>query len=525
MTYQFSLYSAIFLFTALIAAVTTYAAWQRRQAPGGRALFLMTAVVLIWVVGGLLDASAVELSTHIFWSKVEFLGTFTVSPFFLMFVLAFTHRSQWLTPRNLAFLFLIPVLTIGFTLTNEWHHLIWTGFTPVAAVPNTYTFHHGPWFWVGTIYVNSLVGLGVGLLLNFFLRTQELYRAQAVALAVSPIFPWVGFVLVITNLNPLPGLDLVPIGFAATELVLVFTFARLHLMDVVPIAREFLVEHMTDGLLVLDHHNRVVDINAAARLLLGLAASQRWIGQPAEACLAHHPELVACLDQLRSTEWALAGPTPRYFDLQLSPLTDRNHRLTGKVAVFRDITHRKEAERALAERLEQIEKLKNELGEQAIHDHLTGLYNRRHLEELFGREIAAVDRRGGCLSVAVLDLDNFKAHNDTYGHPHGDRLLRAVGQVLLTQFRRTDLAFRYGGDEFFLILPGSSSEDTRARVEALRPLFQALDLGESTPAAIGFSAGVATYPAHARWAADLLRVADQALYTAKQQGRKHTCIP
>ena len=165
-------------------------------------------------------------------------------------------------------------------------------------------------------------------------------------------------------------------------------------------------------------------------------------------------------------------------------------------------------------------KLREELREQAIHDPLTGLCNRRYLEEYLARELHRARRRNSPLCVAMLDLDNFKPFNDTFGHDTGDSLLRQLGQMLREKLRTSDIACRYGGDEFVLVLPDSSMADAQRRVEQIRVLVKELQIRHSGPAldTITVSAGVAAAPEHNSTTAELLQAADSAMYAAKQAG-------
>lgn len=476
-----------------------------------------------------------ELGDKIIWSKIMYFGAHTAPPLFLIFALDYTHRRKWLTRLNLALLFVLPSLTIMFAATNEWHHLIWTGFSPSPGGSNLYIYQHGIWFWVATVYINFVLFVGTFFFFQFALRSKELYRFQNVALVIAALFPWLGFVIYLLNASPFPGLDITAISFTFTGAILVFTISRLHFLDVIPIAREVLIETMLDGMLVLDEQNRIVDMNPAARQIFKIDLSVKWIGQPIEAFLPDHLELVHNVDHSKQVEieWRPNLTETRTFDLQVSPLYDRTKRLTGKSIVFRDITSHKNTERALQqvnqqleEKLVQIEKLKDELRDQVIRDELTGLFNHRYLGEVFSRELAQAARGGYPLSVVIIDLDHFKEHNDTYGHMHGDDLLRTLGGILRTQFRAGDIACRYGGDEFILIMPNSPLEDTFQRVEGLHLVCQYLSLDRpDDKTSITFSAGIATYPTHAKSTDDLLRIADRALYKAKSLGRNRTCFP
>jgi diguanylate cyclase (GGDEF)-like protein/PAS domain S-box-containing protein len=211
----------------------------------------------------------------------------------------------------------------------------------------------------------------------------------------------------------------------------------------------------------------------------------------------------------------------------------------GGVLIFsEDITERKqvqerlqnlnaELEQRVQERtahlqqaLDETERLRQELREQAIRDPLTGLYNRRFLEESLNREIARARRVDTALGILMLDMDGFKQVNDTWGHAAGDGVLREVGRLLLANVRAADVVCRYGGDEFIVVLPGASVDAATTRAENLCQLlrhaafeFRDMKLPEAT-----FSVGVAAYPEQGRAGADLLGAADAALYRAKQDG-------
>ncbi len=161
------------------------------------------------------------------------------------------------------------------------------------------------------------------------------------------------------------------------------------------------------------------------------------------------------------------------------------------------------------------------LRSQAIRDPLTGLFNRRYLEETLERELSRAARHGSALGIIMLDLDHFKQFNDTFGHVAGDALLRALGAFLAANLRREDIACRYGGEEFLLILPGSTLENARRRAEQLQELLKLLDIEhDGQPlGSVTCSLGVAAYPEHGATTQALVQAADTALYRAKAGGR------
>jgi len=166
-------------------------------------------------------------------------------------------------------------------------------------------------------------------------------------------------------------------------------------------------------------------------------------------------------------------------------------------------------------------KLRATLRHQSVRDPLTGLFNRRYMEETLERELRRAERSQGPLGVVMLDLDQFKLFNDTYGHGAGDLLLRELSALLKAQIRGADIASRYGGEEFALILPAVPPDIVRQRLEALRLGVKQLHVlyrGQSL-AAVTMSAGIAMFPEHGADSETLLRAADRALYQAKAEGR------
>ena len=171
-------------------------------------------------------------------------------------------------------------------------------------------------------------------------------------------------------------------------------------------------------------------------------------------------------------------------------------------------------------------KLRENLREEAIHDPLTGLCNRRFLEENLARELHRARRGNSPLCIVMLDLDNFKPFNDAFGHEAGDDRLRELAQALREKLRKSDIACRYGGDEFVLVLPDWSLADAQQRVEQIRALVNELPIRHGGPVlgAITASAGVAGAPEHGFTAAELLHAADQAMYAAKQAGGNRVVV-
>ncbi|MCI5123935.1 MAG: diguanylate cyclase, partial [Candidatus Electrothrix sp. AR5] len=162
---------------------------------------------------------------------------------------------------------------------------------------------------------------------------------------------------------------------------------------------------------------------------------------------------------------------------------------------------------------------------QAIRDPLTGLYNRRHMEASFHREISRAQRHDMPLGVIMIDIDHFNVFNDTYGHDLGDKVLHEIGAFILGHVRDEDIACRYGGEEIIIILPGASLRNTHQRAEQLRMGIEGLAVEmydeEHTVTA---SLGVAIFPEHGATVKEVIKAADSALYEAKNKGRNRVVL-
>jgi diguanylate cyclase len=179
----------------------------------------------------------------------------------------------------------------------------------------------------------------------------------------------------------------------------------------------------------------------------------------------------------------------------------------------------------LEQRLAEIEALQERLKEQAIRDPMTGLFNRRYLDTVVPAEVARCERDKTPLAVLMMDLDHFKNVNDTYGHQGGDEVLKALAALLLANVRASDVACRYGGEEFLLLLPNMHCDAALERAEQWRAAFAATTVnygGAAIKATL--SIGIACYPQDGASVEELTRCADLALYQAKEQGRDRVVL-
>ncbi|MBI4983855.1 MAG: diguanylate cyclase, partial [Rhodocyclales bacterium] len=309
----------------------------------------------------------------------------------------------------------------------------------------------------------------------------------------------------------------------------------------------FLAENTADIVWQADANLVFTYVNDAVEKLLGIPRNEA-VGLPLTQLLT--PESLETVRRLQTERLAAdqAGQAPAtaQFELELmcrdggtvwteissTPIRSETGAITGYFGITRDITERKHAEhrlRAANERLTkqitEIQGLQDTLKQQVVRDSLTGLYNRRYLDETLEREIARAKREGHPLSLVMIDVDHFKRLNDTYGHQAGDQVLIALGILLRADTRTEDVPCRFGGEEFLVLMPHMSLESAKDRAELWRSRFAELSVshGELTVGTT-ISLGVSAYPDHGHTPDELIQSADLALYLAKRDGRNRVVV-
>lgn len=534
MNYIITNYSIICAITACFAVIMAIVIWRKHSEPGGRILTMLIISLAVWLVSLSFEYAAVDINDKIVWSKIGYIGILSCPVFFLMLTLDYNRYDYLLRKSNIFLLFIIPIINLILVFTNESHGLIWSGFTPIDSGTNALQYHHAPAFWVLVIgYSYLLMAAGTALLFWSIFRFPQAYRFRSFLMIIGAAAPWIGHIIYIIGLSPLPGLEVTPIILIFSGIIFTWNLYHYRLFDLVPIARDVLIETMKDGMLVLDEQNRIVDFNAAAQKLLGVHSGV-VIGNPANMVFANWHEISDHLSKHphNSYETSVGDVDNGYIELSISPIPVPHQRVSGRLIVMRDITRRviaeQENQRAnerLRAQLDEIEALQSSLQEQVIRDSLTGLFNRRYLEETLEREFARAMRENKPVSICMLDIDHFKYFNDMFGHLAGDAMLQHLGAILNSQIRLGDIACRYGGEEFVIVMPDMEADMSWQRAEQLRQFFeQSPALYINQPYFATFSCGVAAYPDHGSSVREVLLAADRALYAAKSAGRNRVIM-
>jgi diguanylate cyclase (GGDEF)-like protein/PAS domain S-box-containing protein len=447
-----------------------------------------------------------------------------------MVTLAYTGQRIWLKSLNKLLMSIIPVLTIMFAWTNEWHQLIWQDLSVVPA-GGLYlaSFSPGSWYWINVGYSYLAIIAGILILVRAYQNHPILYRKQILVILAGLSLPFLGHIAYIVALSfgsPMTTINWWGYTLILTALILSWGVSHYQLFEIMPVARDVIFDSMDDGVVVLDGHERIVDLNPAAQTIWGWNR-QDVIGRSFPDFLSTQQSSLLEKASSHSSLQVEMDIMDRTLDINVCPVLKTGERLGGRLIVLRDITARKEAEDSLShahEKLQaqyaEVQMLQTELKQQAILDPLTGLFNRRYLEEIVPQTLTNLEEQQKSYSLAIIDLDHFKLINDRYGHKAGDIILTTLGKFLHKRIRRGDIACRYGGDEFVVFLPGSSLTNAVIRVDDLRKTFGEMELVfDGDHLRTTFSAGVAAFPAQGSTFDQILLAADRALYAAKMAGR------
>ena len=358
MSLQVGYYGLSLIAGAFVAGAVAIIASKRAITSVGRVLGLLMASVFTWSLAAAIEVAAADPATKVLLSKIEYVGIATTPVLMFLFAVRFARSGSRMKPLPAALLWIIPLATIALAATNEAHHLIWSGFSMAGgAQERLLIYKHGPFFWVHAGYSYLLLFATTVFLLLAFFRFKGIYRKQALALLLAFPLPWVANAIYLAGLaGGTQGYDFTPVGFAFSGFFLLWAMFRLQLVDIIPVARERVIESMGESMLIVDEAGRLAATNAAARRLMAEAGGPaedvpevKVLGRRVAELFAGWPEIGAGVSgptaSEREVRWAREDGT-RYFDLRLTPLVGHGTVVTGWVAILYDITRIKNAEKA-----------------------------------------------------------------------------------------------------------------------------------------------------------------------------------
>jgi PAS domain S-box-containing protein len=347
-----------YIISFFISTGVGFYARHRRQVGGALPFALLAWSEAFWTFGYILELIGSTLETKMFWDNVQWIGTFAVPLTLLGFALDYTdqrlghRRLLWRGLLGLAGLWLFIVFVF------PRHHLVRPDAWLVPGHPfSTLVYDFGPLIWLMSGYAYAVFFLALMFLIGYFIQAQPIYRVQIGIILLGVCIPLVGSVLTLLNISLTANRDNSPFTFALGNLIVAWGLFRYRLFDLVPVARNLVVDSINDMVIVLDSQTRVVDLNTAARRALQPGSA---IGLPAREVFGNWPDLVARFEGVEQTRVEVEAEVDgisRHFDLRISALHDRIGSRTGTVIVLRDVTERKRAEQELEHYREHLEEL------------------------------------------------------------------------------------------------------------------------------------------------------------------------
>jgi len=397
---QYWIFAVISPVVLVSLIIPLFLVWKNRRS--NRALIYLFLLVVDssgWLVLNTLELLASTEYWTLVWARLSYPFITALPALWFLFARVYEGAGMNIKKRTLALFFIEPVITCIFVFYTPWSRFVWRSveFVQVSSFL-TLRVHHGPWFWVHISYVYFFLAYGSVLIFLESLKRRKLFKKQAFWMILGAFIPFAVNCIYIFGL--IPGLvkDYTPPAFMFSGIAFIIGIFRFSLLELIPIARTTVVEHMKDGIIILDPLDRVIDINRSASEAIGYGES--IVGCRLDILEESWPELSSSVRDKKQPvrlKKEIAG-TERFFLIDYTPIEVRSG-LIGWVLEMRDITD----EIALLKRIEHMAKT----------DELTGLPNRRNFSDIAKNEITRSARYGTSLSAVMLDLDHFKDINDT----------------------------------------------------------------------------------------------------------------
>ncbi|NUM43085.1 MAG: PAS domain S-box protein [Anaerolineales bacterium] len=348
----------------MISLGIAFYAWRQREIESASAFVVLCLGEALWTYGYIFELTNDTLAGKVFWDNLQFVAMFIVTESWFYFALKFTGRLPANPQKFLVGLSLFPLVSTLFIYTDQFHG--WfrpTAFLIPGAPFSNLTYDFSLFIWLTFVYAYGLGLGGIGVLIVKSLREKGLFRLQAILILCGLAAPMVGGGLTMANITLSYQRDTAPLTFAIGNLFITWGLFRFQIFDIVPIARDLLVEIMPTAMIVIDLKNRVVDINPVALKLIHKSYGE-VIGQPAAKAFAQFSDLLARFGDVREIKTEVQGYLGddfQSFEVEVTPIYHKNQAFAGRMIQVRNISERKQMEQTLHERTRQLEIANQEL--------------------------------------------------------------------------------------------------------------------------------------------------------------------
>lgn len=410
-TYTYTSYMLpLFAVAAMLAVLGIYGV-RHRKVPAAMPFALAALFWAVWAVASALELAATSEASKFFWFTAQAVLHLPTGTLFFVFIIAYAGLDGWLTRRNLVLLFLPSVVLFILAVTNDAHHLLWSRVWIDQAV----TIERGPANWAGQLYALLLFPVQIGVLVWLFIRTP-LQRLPVALMLGAQLVTRLCYLADVLRLNPFAPFDAFMFGGTLTLWVYFLALFRFRILNVVPLGRATVIERMTDGMIMLDAENRIVDLNPAAEQVLALSRRDA-VGRSARDAFGGYPDLLGLFAQHVPKEGTLTikgSGESKFMQVHISLLAHPRGFNLGWLILLQDVTEQRLAEAQLVEQQRALAALRERehLGRE-LHDNLGQVLGYVKLKVHMARqalaeeESTAVDRHLAQLETAVQE-----AHSD-----------------------------------------------------------------------------------------------------------------
>jgi DNA-binding NarL/FixJ family response regulator/signal transduction histidine kinase len=339
----FSILSAISAVVSFLVATITLLRFRKS---GGLFLSLSMFAVTYWSFFTIFEYSAAEIASKVFWAQVSYVGVVTTPVLFYLSTLEFFRSLDQLKRNQILSLFLIPIISLVLTTTNEVHHLVWTGYSPIDPVTNLSIFGHGWWFWLGVVgYSYILIFVAAFSLIRAAARTIYPFRIQAFLLLAAGLTPIVGNIAYVFDISIIKGYDPTSSLFTISGLLFAIAIYRFQLVELAPMAFQQVMDHLVNAIFIVDHKNRLVYLNIVAKQILAFGQDQilehPLTKKPAIGDVIHFSERII----EAQSDVTLGQPgSLRHYLVKITNLYEKKDVHSGTVIVLDDVTTQRNAQ-------------------------------------------------------------------------------------------------------------------------------------------------------------------------------------
>ena len=375
MEFTFNGYGLVLLFFGTLTAILAVYIFKRGTNVV-RWFSLMMGSNAIWSIAYGLELSSHTLEQAMLFINIEYIGIATLPLNWFLFCLNFCNKECWYKkPLNLTLLLIAPITTLVMVWTNPMHHLhykdvrmFYEGPFPMVKI------YPGTWYHIFTGYFYLLLACGCYLILNKFRNSDPIFRKQNYSIIIAAIIPWIGNFTYLIGIRPLGFIDLTPYAFILTTFLIFLGVYRFRLFDIVPIAREKVLELMSDGFLVLDEKHRIIDYNSSLLSFINIDKNQKVIGQSIEDIFSEQPKLISNIANRKSGKIELQANIDQqtiYFEAEILFLNENKINNDITIVKLQDLTTAKKdalIAREQAIELEKVNQLKDRIFSIIAHD-------------------------------------------------------------------------------------------------------------------------------------------------------------